>query len=209
MTRGQAGNSRPWSPAARRGDRGDPRRGLQPHRRGRRHRPDAVAARAGQPAITGSPAAGAITSTTPAPATRSTCRPPDGAAHGAGQPALLGRGDGGRRVPLRPVPARWGGRITASTAARRSSTRSAQDPVLRRGQADRRAVGHRPGRLPAGRVPAAVRMEWNDKFRDGVRRFWRGDRGTCRDLADRLMGSARSSTATGGATASVNLPHRP
>jgi isoamylase len=44
-------------------------------------------------------------------------------------------------------------------------------------QADRRALGHRAGRLSAGRLPASLPAEWNDKFRDGVRRFWRGDAG--------------------------------
>lgn len=32
--------------------------------------------------------------------------------------------------------------------------------------------------------------EWNDKYRDGVRRFWRGDSGMRPDLAARLTGSA-------------------
>ena len=33
-------------------------------------------------------------------------------------------------------------------------------------------------------------LEWNDKFRDGVRRFWRGDRGSIGELATRLTGSS-------------------
>jgi glycogen operon protein len=32
--------------------------------------------------------------------------------------------------------------------------------------------------------------EWNDRYRDTVRRFWRGDEGTLPDLAARLTGSA-------------------
>jgi glycogen operon protein len=32
--------------------------------------------------------------------------------------------------------------------------------------------------------------EWNDKYRDNVRRFWRGDRGQVPELASRLSGSA-------------------
>ena len=32
--------------------------------------------------------------------------------------------------------------------------------------------------------------EWNDRFRDGVRRFWRGDAGTVADFATRLSGSS-------------------
>ena len=58
--------------SARRRHRGDPRRGLQPHRRGQRARPDAVASRASTtPATTGCcRTSRATTSTTPAPATR-------------------------------------------------------------------------------------------------------------------------------------------
>jgi glycogen operon protein len=44
--------------------------------------------------------------------------------------------------------------------------------------------GHRLGRFPTPFV------EWNDRFRDTVRRFWRGDRGQAADLATRLAGSS-------------------
>jgi glycogen operon protein len=63
-----------------------------------------------------------------------------------------------------------------------------QDPVLR----DRLIVaepwdigagGYRLGGFPAGWG------EWNDRFRDDVRRFWRGDAGTVGALATRLAGS--------------------
>ena len=33
-------------------------------------------------------------------------------------------------------------------------------------------------------------LEWNDKYRDDVRRFWRGDRGMIGALATRLVGSS-------------------
>ncbi len=33
-------------------------------------------------------------------------------------------------------------------------------------------------------------LEWNDRYRDDVRRFWRGDRGTIGSLATRLAGSS-------------------
>lgn len=47
--------------------------------------------------------------------------------------------------------------------------------------------------------------EWNDLFRDGVRRFWRGDKGMAPDLAKRLLGSAEKLDHSGRpATASVN-----
>ncbi len=72
-----------------------------------------------------------------------------------------------------------------------------QDPVLR----DLKLVaepwdlgygGYRLGEFPA---PWG---EWNDRFRDDVRRFWRGDAGTMGALATRLAGSS-----------DVFDPHRP
>ena len=33
-------------------------------------------------------------------------------------------------------------------------------------------------------------LEWNDRYRDDVRRFWRGDRGMIGALATRLAGSS-------------------
>jgi hypothetical protein len=44
--------------------------------------------------------------------------------------------------------------------------------------------GHQLGRFPTPFV------EWNDRFRDTVRRFWRGDRGQAADLATRLAASS-------------------
>jgi isoamylase len=64
-----------------------------------------------------------------------------------------------------------------------------QDPLL----ADRKLIsepwdvghnGYQVGRHPPGW------SEWNDRFRDGVRRFWRGDVHMRPDLAARLTGSA-------------------
>ncbi len=46
-------------------------------------------------------------------------------------------------------------------------------------------------------------LEWNDRFRDDVRRFWRGDAGMVGALATRLAGS--SDLFSGGATRSVNF----
>ena len=43
--------------------------------------------------------------------------------------------------------------------------------------------GYRPGRFPE------PWREWNDRYRDAVRSFWRGDRGRKRDLATALAGS--------------------
>ena len=46
-----------------------------------------------------------------------------------------------------------------------------------------------PGGYRLGGFPPAW-GEWNDKYRDGVRRFWRGDAGFVGELATRLAGSA-------------------
>jgi isoamylase len=45
-----------------------------------------------------------------------------------------------------------------------------------------------PGGYQLGHHPPGF-AEWNDKFRDGVRRFWRGDAGQRPDFASRLAGS--------------------
>jgi len=60
--------------------------------------------------------------------------------------------------------------------------------------------GYQVGAFPPGWA------EWNGKFRDGVRRFWRGDTGTVGDLASRLAGSSDLYHAVGrGPLASVNF----
>jgi glycogen debranching enzyme GlgX/4-alpha-glucanotransferase len=64
-----------------------------------------------------------------------------------------------------------------------------QDPVLRTRWIiaepwDIGAEGYQLGRFPPGWG------EWNDRFRDDVRRFWRGDAGMLGALATRLAGSA-------------------
>ena len=47
--------------------------------------------------------------------------------------------------------------------------------------------------------------EWNGRFRDGVRRFWRGDRGMLSEFATRLTGSDDLyATAGYGAASGVN-----
>ncbi len=65
----------------------------------------------------------------------------------------------------------------------------AQDPVLGRLKQiaepwDLGPHGYRQGEFPP---PFAM---WNDRFRDSVRRFWRGDEAVLSDLAGRLLGSA-------------------
>ncbi|HEX4242238.1 MAG TPA: glycogen debranching protein GlgX [Steroidobacteraceae bacterium] len=46
-----------------------------------------------------------------------------------------------------------------------------------------------PGGYQLGRFPAGW-SEWNDRYRDGVRSFWRRDRGRLGELAERFAGSS-------------------
>jgi isoamylase len=80
-----------------------------------------------------------------------------------------------------------------------------QDPVLSRVKLiaepwDLGPDGYRLGGFPA---PWA---EWNGRYRDCVRRFWRGDRGQVPELASRLSGSSDIFAPSGrGPHASVNF----
>jgi glycogen operon protein len=61
--------------------------------------------------------------------------------------------------------------------------------------------GYHVGGFPAGW------SEWNDRYRNAVRQFWRGDRSTIGDFSTRLAGSSdlyRDRTANRGPTASIN-----
>ncbi len=80
-----------------------------------------------------------------------------------------------------------------------------QDPVLTRVKLIAEPWDIGPGGYQLGAFPPPF-LEWNDKYRDGVRRFWRGDPGQASDLADRLTGSARQFDHSGRpATSSVNF----
>ncbi|MFV0244294.1 MAG: glycogen debranching protein GlgX [Qingshengfaniella sp.] len=80
-----------------------------------------------------------------------------------------------------------------------------QDPVLTQFMLIAEPWDIGPGGYQLGGYPAPF-LEWNDRFRDGVRRFWRGDPGRAPDLADRLTGSAMQFDHSGRpATASVNF----
>jgi len=59
-----------------------------------------------------------------------------------------------------------------------------------------------PGGYQLGRFPSPF-LEWNDRYRDDVRRFWRGDAFTAGSLATRLAGS--SDVFSGAATRTVNF----
>ncbi|MDQ1078788.1 glycogen debranching protein GlgX [Pseudoroseomonas cervicalis] len=63
-----------------------------------------------------------------------------------------------------------------------------QDPVLSRLKLIAEPWDIGPGGYQLGNHPPGF-SEWNDRFRDGVRRFWRGDDSLRPDLAARLSGS--------------------
>ncbi|MGI9402121.1 MAG: glycogen debranching protein GlgX [Rhizobiaceae bacterium] len=80
-----------------------------------------------------------------------------------------------------------------------------QDPVLAHTKLIAEPWDIGPGGYQLGAYPPPF-LEWNDKFRDGVRRFWRGDKGQFPELAERLTGSARQFDHSGRpSTASVNF----
>jgi glycogen operon protein len=61
-----------------------------------------------------------------------------------------------------------------------------------------------PGGYQLGNFPAPF-LEWNDIYRDDIRRFWRGDRGISGALATRLAGSFDVFGSGGRWTRSVNF----
>jgi isoamylase len=65
----------------------------------------------------------------------------------------------------------------------------AQDPVLSRVKMIAEPWDVGPGGYQVGNFPPGW-SEWNGKYRDAVRRFWRGDHGMLPELASRLAGSA-------------------
>ncbi len=92
----------------------------------------------------------------------------------------------GFRFDLAPLLARESGDFDAGSAFLDALR---QDPVLAGVKLiaepwDLGPAGYRLGAFPP---PFA---EWNDRFRDDVRRFWRGDAQAAPDLAARLLGSA-------------------
>ncbi|WP_376099215.1 glycogen debranching protein GlgX [Roseomonas sp. CCTCC AB2023176] len=64
-----------------------------------------------------------------------------------------------------------------------------QDPVLNRVKLISEPWDVGPGGYQVGNHPPGW-AEWNDKYRDGVRRYWRGEEHRRPDLAARLTGSA-------------------
>jgi glycogen operon protein len=64
-----------------------------------------------------------------------------------------------------------------------------QDPVLSQVKLVSEPWDIGPGGYQLGHHPPGF-AEWNDKFRDNVRRYWRGDGGQRAELAARLSGSS-------------------
>jgi glycogen operon protein len=80
-----------------------------------------------------------------------------------------------------------------------------QDPVLAQVKLIAEPWDIGPGGYQLGSYPHPF-LEWNDKFRDGARRWWKGDPGMAPDLAKRLLGSAERFGHHGrAATSSVNF----
>ncbi|QBX33454.1 glycogen debranching protein GlgX [Paracoccus liaowanqingii] len=80
-----------------------------------------------------------------------------------------------------------------------------QDPVLNRVKLISEPWDIGPGGYQLGAYPAPF-AEWNDRFRDQVRSFWRGDPGRIGKLAKRVAGSAARFDHDGrAATSSVNF----
>ena len=80
-----------------------------------------------------------------------------------------------------------------------------QDPVLNRVKLIAEPWDIGEGGYQLGNYPAPF-AEWNDRFRDQIRGFWRGDPGLIGKLAKRIAGSAARFDHDGrAATASVNF----
>ena len=80
-----------------------------------------------------------------------------------------------------------------------------QDPVLSRVKLIAEPWDLGPGGYRLGGFPAGW-SEWNGRYRDCVRRFWRGDEAQVSELASRLSGSSDLFQMTGrGPLASINF----
>lgn len=64
-----------------------------------------------------------------------------------------------------------------------------QDPVLSRRKLIVEPWDAGPDGMRLGRFPGGI-AEWNGKYRDCIRRFWRGDHGCIAEFASRLAGSS-------------------
>ncbi len=81
------------------------------------------------------------------------------------------------------------GRTAERSRPRRSSTSSTRTRSSRRTKLIAEPWDLGVGGYQAGNFPI-LWAEWNGRYRDAVRRFWRGDRKVVPDLATRIMGSS-------------------
>ena len=108
----------------------------------------------------------------------------------------------GFRFDLAPALARADGRVEMGGPLLQAIS---QDPVLSRVKLiaepwDLGDGGYQLGRFPPGWA------EWNDRYRDCVRRFWRGEHGQVPELASRLAGSSDIFADSGrGTYATINF----
>jgi len=80
----------------------------------------------------------------------------------------------------------------------------AQDPVLSRVKLIAEPWDIGPGGYQVGGFPPGWK-EWNDRYRDCVRAFWKGDGGLLGEFAGRFTGSADLFTAARGPLSSINF----
>ena len=94
--------------------------------------------------------------------------------------------------------------MTASTRAAAFSTRSPRTRCWARAKLITEPWDLGPGGYQLGAFPHPF-LEFNDRFRDGVRRFWKGETGVA-ELSQRLAGSAQQFDHSGrAATSSINF----
>ena len=80
-----------------------------------------------------------------------------------------------------------------------------QDPLLNRVKMIAEPWDIGPGGYQLGGFPAGW-SEWNDQYRDTVRKFWRGDEGLLADFAGRVLGSSEQFNHSGRSlSSSVNF----
>ena len=200
------GNGRP---PARRRPGADPRRGLQPHRRGQRAGPDAEHARHRQRhLLPADPRQPALLYQRLRHWQHARSQPPLRAADGHRLAALLGHGNARGWLPLRP-----GDHPRPPSSRLRRAPRFPgglpPGPDAEQGQADRRALGLRPRRLSGRRFPAGLGGVERQvpRLRAGIlawRRRHAGRAGLSVDRLRRPVRPARSSRLCLG-----QLRHRP